>query len=136
MEGTKNERMNGAWTGWVAMREVLSEGDYYVFQNSIRLARHRIHPLVGEEQEKVLEGLKNDRVSGTWTRQVTMRAVSSEGDYYVFQNPIRLVRHRIHPLEAEEEEKMLEGTEKDHLSGARPVRTRRTTMREVLSESK
>ena len=118
------------------MREVLSEGYYYVFQNPIRLARHRIHPLVGEEQEKVLEGLKNDRVSGTWTRQVTMRAVSSEGDYYVFQNPIRLARHRIHPLEAEEEEKMLEGTEKDHLSGARPVRTRWTTMREVLSESK
>ena len=31
------------------MREVLLEGDYYVFQNTIRLARPRIHPLVGEE---------------------------------------------------------------------------------------
>jgi hypothetical protein len=65
-----------------------------------------------------------------------MREVLSEGDYYVFQNPIRLARHRIHPLEAEEEEKVLEGTKKDYLSGTRPVRTGRTTMREVLSESK
>jgi hypothetical protein len=80
------------------MREVLSEGDYYVFQNPIRLARPRIHPLVGEEQEKVSEGTKHERMNGAWTRWVTMREVLSEGDYYVFQNPIRLARHRIHPL--------------------------------------
>ena len=105
------------------MREVLSEGDYYVFQNPIRLARHRLHPLVGEEQEKVLEETKNDCVSGTWTRWVTMKEALSGGDRYVLQNPIRLARHRIHPLEGEEEEK-----EKDRPSGTRPVRTGRATM--------
>ena len=44
-----------------------------------RVARRRIHPLEGEEQEKTMEGTKKDRLTGTyWTGRATMREVLSE----------------------------------------------------------
>ena len=119
------------------MREVLSEGDYY-----IRLARRRIHSL--EETKKRLTGIRPDRMRrarilspGDYdirlarrrtrltdtcpdrTRAATMREALPEGDYY-----IRLARHQIRPLEET----------KDRLTGTCPDQTRQATMREGLSE--